>query len=470
MKKLLFCTLATFLAIACTKEDSRTSSVVSITAPDVIYAEIDEDATRAYIEDEKYLRWTEGDEISFFPVTYNMRYRYIGKTGDNNGSFEKLTTDLITGNELDHCYALYPYRSTTSMSDIGTISYEFPAVQHYAQNSFGLGANTMVAITSSKYDNILRFKNVGGYLKLKLYGENVTVKSIVFEGNNGEKVAGAATIHALYGGEPTVTMDESATTSVTMDCGDGIALGKGKDSATQFWLVLPATTFDKGFTITVTDVDDNVFTKSTSKSVVIERNVIQPMAELEVVMATAPTKPANNEIWYTTTDGKMLDLVEDRFGATITSHEQRDDMWVITFSDNIAMLGKEGSMYGAFESKSTLKSVVLPDGITKIGAYTFYKCSSLESIVLPTSLKTIGSQSIAATKMTSINIPANVTEIAYKAFTQTPLTTVNVFATTPPSLYDRYELPVGVTVYVPEASIKSYEQHAVWGYFLIKAL
>ncbi|MBQ2364876.1 MAG: leucine-rich repeat domain-containing protein, partial [Alistipes sp.] len=470
MKKILFCTLATILGLACTKDADSTSSLVTITAPDIIYAEIDEDTTRTYIEDEKYLRWTGGDEISFFPVTYNMRYRYTGETGQNNGSFEKLTTDLITGNELEHCYAIYPYRATTSMSEMGVISYELPAVQYYAQNSFGLGANTMVAITSSKYDNILRFKNLGGYLKLKLYGEGVTVKSIVFEGNNGEKIAGAATIRAFYGGEPTVTMADNATTSVTMDCGEGIALGKDKDNATQFWIVLPATTFEKGFTITVTDNSGNEFTKSTSKSVAIERNVIQPMAEVEVVVATAPAKPANNQIWYTTTDGKKLDLNADRFGATITSHEQRDDMWVVTFGSDLTMLGKENSYNGAFESKSTLKSVVLPDGITKLGMYSFYRCTSLESIVLPANLKNIGSQSLVSTKLTTINIPASVTDISYKAFTQTPLTTVNVFATTPPSLYDKNELPVGVTVYVPEASIKSYEQHAVWGYFLIKAL
>ena len=470
MKKVLFCTLVAILGLACTKDVDNTSSLVTITAPDVIYAEIDEDTTRTYIEDEKYLRWTEGDEISFFPVTYNMRYRYTGETGKNNGSFEKLTTDLITGNELEHCYAIYPYRATTSMSEMGVISYELPAVQYYAQNSFGLGANTMVAITSSKYDNILRFKNLGGFLKLKLYGEGVTVKSIVFEGNNGEKIAGAATIRAFYGGEPTVTMADNATTSVTMDCGEGIALGKDKDNATQFWIVLPATTFEKGFTITVTDNSGNEFTKSTSKSVAIERNVIQPMAEVEVVVATAPAKPANNQIWYTTTDGKKLDLSADRFGATITSHEQRDDMWVVTFGSDLTILGKENSYNGAFESKSTLKSVVLPDGITELGIYSFYRCTSLESIVLPANLKNIGSQSLVSTKLTTINIPASVTDIKYRAFTGTPLTTVNVFATTPPSLYDEKELPTSVTVYVPEASIKSYEQHSVWGYFIIKAL
>ena len=470
MKRIVCSMLLLVMAFACAEFEEPNLPKVTIDAPDVLYAEFDEEDTRTYIEDEKYLRWTAGDEISFFPVTYNMRYRFTGESGSNGGSFEKLTTDLVTGNELDNCYGVYPYRSTTSMTEVGVIKFEMPAQQLYAENSFGLGANTMVAITSSKYDNILRFKNVCGYLKLKLYGEGVMVKSVALEGNNGEKLAGAATIRAFYGGEPTVTMADNATATLTMDCGDGVALGKDKAGATQFWLVVPATTFEKGFTITVTDTAGNEFVKSTTKSVAIERNMIQPMTELEVVMATAPKKPANNEIWYTTTDGKKLDLSADRFGATITSHEQRDDMWVVTFGSDLTILGKENSYNGAFESKSTLKSVVLPDGITKLGIYSFYRCTSLESIVLPANLKNIGSQSLVSTKLTTINIPASVTDISYKAFTGSPLTTVNVFATTPPSLYDKTELPTGVTVYVPEASVKTYEQHSVWGYFLIKAL
>ena len=462
--------LLMLVAMACAKFEEPTNSKITIDAPDTLYAEFDDEDTRTYLEQEKYLRWTAGDEISFFPVTSNVRYRFEGETGANSGSFDVVTEGEVSGSALANCYAVYPYAEGTTINSDGVISFALPAIQYYQQNSFGLGANTMVAVTANAEDNVLRFKNACGYLKLKLYADDATVKSIELKGNKGEKLAGAATIRAFYGGEPTVTMADNATATLTMDCGDGVALGKDKAGATQFWLVIPATTFEKGFTITVTDTAGNEFVKSTTKSVAIERNMIQPMTELEVVMATAPKKPANNEIWYTTTDGKKLDLSADRFGATITSHEQRDDMWVVTFGSDLTILGKENSYNGAFESKSTLKSVVLPDGITKLGMYSFYRCTSLESIVLPANLKNIGSQSLVSTKLTTINIPASVTDISYKAFTGTPFTTVNVFATTPPSLYDKTELPTGVTVYVPEASVKTYEQHAVWGYFTIKAL
>ena len=460
------------MAFACAEFDESNLSKITVDAPDVLYVQFDDEETRTYAEQEKYLRWTAGDEISFFPVTSNVRYRFAGETGAVKGSFEKVTTTAVSGSVLANCYGVYPYRQNTSINSSGAISFELPAEQPYAENSFGVGANTMVAVTSSKTDNSLSFKNVGGYLKLKLYGDDITVKSIAIEGNNAEKIAGAATIRASYGGTPSVTMATAATKVVTMDCGAGITLGKDKNNATQFWFVLPETTFDKGITITVTDSEDNVFTKSTSKSIAIERNLVQPMAALEVVMAAATKKPANNEIWYTTSDGKQLDLVADRFGATITSQEQRDGMWVVTFGSNLSVLGKDGTMYGAFESKKTLTSVVLPDGITKIGDYAFYNCSALESVVLPAHLQTIGAQSFFATKLSTINIPAGVTAINNKAFANSgTLKTVNVFATTPPTLRDQSVFPsTAITVYAPEESISKYQRDAYWSWFTIKAL
>ena len=468
--------LLMLVAMACAKFEEPANSKITVDAPDTLYAEFDDEDTRTYLEQEKYLRWTAGDEISYFLVTSNVRYRFKGETGANSGSFEKITSGTTSGSALANCYAVYPYAEDTSINSDGVISFTLPAIQYYQENSFGLGANTMVAVTANAEDKILRFKNACGYLKLKLYADNATVKSIELKGNNGEKLAGAATIRAFYGGEPTVTMADNATATLTMDCGDGVALGKDKDSATQFWLVLPATTFEKGLTITVTDTAGNEFVKSTTKSVAIERNMIQPMAalkaEFKATEPAKPAKPANNEIWYTTTDGKQLSLIEDRFDAKITSHEQRDGVWVVTFDKNLEMLGKENSYSGAFESKSTLKSVVLPDGITEIGIYSFYRCTSLESVVLPANLREIGAQSFFATILSEINIPASVTSIEHKAFnSNSKLKTVNVFATIPPTLRNQEVFPsTAITVYVPKASIKTYEQHSVWGNFLIKAL
>ena len=66
-------------------------------------------------------------------------------------------------------------------------------------------------------DRSLEFKNACGYLRLKLYGEGVSVTSITLEGKNGEKIAGAATIAQAIGGLPTVTMGNGATSKIKIN-------------------------------------------------------------------------------------------------------------------------------------------------------------------------------------------------------------------------------------------------------------
>lgn len=61
--------------------------------------------------------------------------------------------------------------------------------------------------------------------------------------------------------------------------------------------------------------------------------------------------------------------------------------------------------------------LVIPNRVTEIKDYTFYKCSSVESIVLPDTITTIGSSSFSGcTKISSIVIPDSVTTIGSNAF------------------------------------------------------
>uniref|UniRef100_UPI0040578DC3 leucine-rich repeat protein n=1 Tax=Alistipes sp. TaxID=1872444 RepID=UPI0040578DC3 len=373
MKKLYIFALVAMFFAACTTDETQ-DVAVKIEAPDTIYATFDEAEadSRTYVEQGKYLRWNEGDEISFFPVTYNMQYRFKGKTGDNNGAFEKITTDLVTGNELKNNYAVYPYKASTAMSDEGIISFELPAVQYYAENSFGVGANTMVAITSGKDDNILRFKNCGGYLKLQLYGD-ATVKSIELKGNNGEKIAGASTITAVYGGEPSVALADSATTSIILDCGDGVALGATADAATAFWFVVPPTTFENGFTVTVTNTEGAIFEKSTSNTTTIDRNTIQPMAEVEVVIgkpeSPTPSVPniPNNEIWYTAT-AKVEPDGSVKFGANYLSSAWNETTGegALFFDGDVTMIERNALGYS-----ENLTSITLPQSVNHVSGGAF---------------------------------------------------------------------------------------------------
>ena len=429
MRKFTFLTfLASLLIVGCTEvtiEQSNPLTEIN-SLPDLTASFADEGETRTFVEDSKYLRWHEADLITaFFGNTLNRQYQFNGKTGDNSGTFSLVPNgELGTGNDLSSIYALYPYDENTTITDNGVISLTLPATQTYAENSFGKGANTMVAVTESVEDTFLSFKNACGYLKLKIYGDDVTIASIEVKGNNEEKIAGSATATMEFGGVPTIAMNDEATTSVILDCGEGVAIGATADMATEFWIVLPETTFEGGITITATNTDGAVFSKSTTNTVVITRNDIQPMAALKAEFAS---KPANNEIWYTngSTTGATAPHKTDVFGANIVSNTYDADKgcWIIEFDGEVSKIGDY-----AFDSCNPVESVTIPDSVTEIGHYAFFSCISLTSVTVPDSVTSIGSHAFCeCNKLTSITVPDSVTTIGVAAFRDCPsLTSVTI--------------------------------------------
>ncbi len=71
----------------------------------------------------------------------------------------------------------------------------------------------------------------------------------------------------------------------------------------------------------------------------------------------------------------------------------------------------------AFCQYKNLESIVIPDSITNIGYQAFYYCSNLTSITIPNSVKTIGNFAFSnCTGLTSISLPDGVTTIGEDAF------------------------------------------------------
>ena len=237
--------------------------------------------SRVYLDDDLCAHWTAGDEISIFATTYNQKYRFSGNTGDINGSFEEVSGSFFSGSSIDANYAVYPYAESTSISTNGVISLVLPPVQYYAANSYGLGDNTMVAVTESASDRNLCFKNLCGYIVVRLYGEG-KVKSITLRGNNDERISGPATVKPVFGVDPVITMSESATTTITLDCGGGVTLGNTPDEATAFWFAVPPVTLSRGFTIRVERDDSWAMEKTTFSDRQVVRRVRNMMAPLNV--------------------------------------------------------------------------------------------------------------------------------------------------------------------------------------------
>lgn len=411
MKKITILAAVVALLGSCAQNTEDTINPNNKAEGRTIYATFDneEEETKTYVENYKYLRWHAGDEISFFDATtHNSQYAFAGNDGDAEGEFNAVATG--EGTAIATTYGVYPYNAATSISEEGVISVELPSTQAYGVNSFGKGANTMVAVGESATDDKLFFKNACGYLVVKLYNESgATVKSVVLKGNNEEKIAGAATITATYAGVPSVTMADTATSAVTIDCGEGVEIGTTAETATEFWFALPEITFEGGITITATDTEGKEYEKTTTKPVVITRNNVQPMKALNATFSIP-----NNEIWYTATE-QVTPYATNVFGATYlpqqSTYDSETQKGILVFDGDVTNIG-----HRAFYYCVELTSVTIPDGVISFGLESFQKCLNLTIINIPEGVTSIGNNAFESTAIFEITIPNSVTNIGNYAF------------------------------------------------------
>lgn len=285
MKRSFFPLFLAIALVSCTAQlDPMTESAE---ASSKIYAAVegcDQPMTKVYADTGLKVLWNADDRISMFDkTTYNYQYKFLGNDGDASGEFEKLpASGFITGNNVNYYFAIYPYNKKNKLNNDGTyFTVTLPAEQTWKANSFGVGANTMVAASE---DKMLLFKNVGGYLSLRLYGKGVSVSQIILQGNSGEPIAGKATVAMSVGGTPVTTMDNTATGEISLVCEPAVELGATAEQYTDFWFVVPPVTFTKGFTVMVMDSEGNQFTVTTGKSFTVVRSQLDWMNPLEVVM------------------------------------------------------------------------------------------------------------------------------------------------------------------------------------------
>lgn len=284
MKK-LFVSIAAILAlVACSKSEEAEVSV--LVADDLTFkASFEGNDSRVSISEDGdgfKMAWSDDDEIAIYTRVNKTKYAYdpaaqvFTKVSDNAGARLE-----------DYYYSVYPYTAASQKINAGTVSLDMPITQKYAVNSFGKGANTMVAIcpkpTEASSEPVeLQFKNVAGYLRLYLYGDNITIKSIELKGNNDEILAGQANVAITEGVAPDFSWAAASGKALLLSCDEGVKIGSSAAEATAFWFVVPPTVFEEGFKIRVTDSTGRVMQKSLDTKFEIKRNIVETMEPLAV--------------------------------------------------------------------------------------------------------------------------------------------------------------------------------------------
>ena len=258
-----------------------------------VYATIeDADDTKTSLNDRE-VYWTSGDRIAvFMKNTLRKRFEVSSESvGTKEGTFLYDSDYIATGKNvvISNNVAYYPFGEVTcavSGSTYTLSNVTLPSTQNYTPSSFCQGAFPMVSVTADADDLDFAFRNLCGVLSLQLKGSG-TIKSITVKGNSGELLSGKATVSASYGKNPEISLLSGGDKTVILDCGEaGVALQN--DTSTSFYIVLPPVTFDKGFTVTVTDASGATKEYSTAKKNAILRSGILRMPEKEYVGERVP--------------------------------------------------------------------------------------------------------------------------------------------------------------------------------------
>lgn len=118
----------------------------------------------------------------------------------------------------------------------------------------------------------------------------------------------------------------------------------------------------------------------------------------------------DNEIWYLSTNGEKAVCNYDGFGVQILSETYKNGKGVIKFSGTVKVIEVL-----AFEEN--LRSVRIPESVTKIGKVAFANCLNLKEITIPNSVTSIGDAAFqSCLALTKVKMSENITYIGSSAF------------------------------------------------------
>ena len=122
------------------------------------------------------------------------------------------------------------------------------------------------------------------------------------------------------------------------------------------------------------------------------RNIIRSFVIL--LMFTGCSKPdidikiiPNNQIWYTSiTNKKIIPFRDEKvfFGANIISNVYENGIGIITFDDDVTMIGN------ATFHCTDLFNITIPNSVTSISSSAFSGCANLDKITIPNSVTSMG--------------------------------------------------------------------------------
>ncbi|MDY3979951.1 MAG: hypothetical protein SOZ00_08010 [Tidjanibacter sp.] len=293
--------------------------------------------SRTTLSDTNNVLWSENDAISVFGTadTDNNSFALSSGSGTQSATF----SGTITAGSTSY-WAVYPYSASNSFdASTQTLTIVLPQNQDYSADSFSTMTNPMAATSNG---STLAFKNLCGIIRLPLTG-NSTISQIIVYDASGMPLAGSANV-TFTDGTPTVTMTETNSLPVVIDCGTaGVTL---TSTATTFYAVVPPRSFGSGFQVVIIDTDNNAMVANIAATSV-SRAGVRTLSAIDYTLEAVTYYGTSNCYQYVTSSSSQAQSIDVSpyqttayalYTSTAADNSLSADTAAIIWQDNTSLL------------------------------------------------------------------------------------------------------------------------------------
>lgn len=216
--------------------------------------------------------WSEGDSIGAISSSGVVTKCTVASIDGATATFSVPT---------DTQWAIYPYVSgSTFDTSKNTLSYTLPNTRTIdgAKKVFGNGENVMCAHLS---DNNLSFRNLCGYIEVKLKGTG-SVKHIALRNNSGnwDALSGLGTIDFTDPAVPKITTGTNHGTTFNFAYATCSNVELSTSEATSFYFIVPPRTY-KNMSVCV-QTENGSYSVISQNEITVNRSKIRPISAINI--------------------------------------------------------------------------------------------------------------------------------------------------------------------------------------------
>lgn len=222
----------------------------------------DKSPSRTSLQTDGSILWNAHDEIDVFVGEQKFLFTSTNEEPSGEVEFRGKIED-VSWEGVSHYWALYPHREENSF-DGQSATVFLPDVQSAVAGGFS--DDLFISIARSQNDN-LSFYNVCGGVKFMLTEPGV--KSVTFQGNNNEVLAGSAKVIFDSDGKPVVSENVTYKSSITLSAGDNSVFQENQ----WYCIVCYPAVLSAGYTMVLEKEDGTNVQLTRDKAVEVKRSV-----------------------------------------------------------------------------------------------------------------------------------------------------------------------------------------------------